>query len=129
MMTKDMKDLLSIFNANGVDYLVIGGYAYGVHLEPRTTKDLDLFIRSTDANAKAVFNALAQFGAPLTGLSPADFQDGTIFQLGIEPERVTVSKPRPRSSSRSKRPRPTCTGASPRRRLTSALVESGEGAT
>ena len=90
MMTKDMKDLLSVFNANGVDYLVIGGYAYGVHLEPRTSKDLYLFIRSTDANAKAVFDALVQFGAPMTGMSPADFQDGTIFQLGIEPERVGI---------------------------------------
>jgi len=90
MMTKDMKDLLSIFNARGVEYLVIGGYAFGVHLEPRTTKDLDVFIRSNDENAKAVFEALIEFGAPLAGMSHADFQDGTIFQLGIEPERVDI---------------------------------------
>jgi hypothetical protein len=45
---------------------------------------------STDANAKAVFEALVQFGAPMTGMSPADFQDGTIFQLGVEPERVDI---------------------------------------
>jgi hypothetical protein len=90
MMTKDMKDLLSIFNARGVEYLVIGGYAFGVHLEPRTTKDLDVFIRSNDENAKAVFEALIEFGAPLAAMSPADFQDGTIFQLGIEPERVDI---------------------------------------
>jgi len=45
-MTKDMKDLLRVLNAHAVKYLVVGGYAYGVHLEPRTTKDLDLFIRA-----------------------------------------------------------------------------------
>jgi hypothetical protein len=90
MMTKDMKDLLSIFNKNGVEYLVIGGYAYGVYLEPRATKDLDLFIRSEIKNAKAVFQALAQFGAPMAGMSPNDFMDGTIFQLGQPPERVDI---------------------------------------
>ena len=39
MMTKDMKDLLRILNAHAVKYLVVGGYAYGVHMEPRATKD------------------------------------------------------------------------------------------
>ena len=77
MMTKDFKDLLRAFNANAVKYLIIGGHALGVHLVPRMTKDLDLFIRSDQENAKAVFRALAQFGAPLEGLSPADFADAS----------------------------------------------------
>ena len=67
MLTRDMKDLLRAFNASGVEYLVIGGYAYGVYQEPRATKDLDLFIRSDPKNAKAVFEALAQFGYALVG--------------------------------------------------------------
>src|ERR1035438_1108258 len=83
MMNKDMKDLLRVLNAHAVKYLVIGGYAYGVHLEPRATKDLDLFIRSDEENSKAVFRALSQYGAPLAGLTPADFTDGTIFQIGV----------------------------------------------
>jgi hypothetical protein len=90
MMTKDMKDLLGALNAHAVEYLVIGGYAYGVHLEPRATKDLDLFIRSDEKNSKAIFQALAEFGAPLDGMSPADFRDGTVFQIGQPPERVDI---------------------------------------
>jgi hypothetical protein len=39
-------------------------YAYGVLLEPRATKDRDLFIRLDEENSKAVFQALAEFGAP-----------------------------------------------------------------
>ena len=54
MMTKDFKDLLRALNANAVKYLIIGGHALGVHLVPRMTKDLDLFIRSDEENAKAV---------------------------------------------------------------------------
>lgn len=89
-MTKDFKDLLRAFNANAVKYLIIGAHAFGVHAEPRTTKDLDLFIRSDEENAKAAFRALAQFGAPLQGLSPADFCDGTTYQIGQPPDRIDV---------------------------------------
>ena len=90
MLTKDFKDLLHLLNANKADYLLIGGHAFAVHAEPRTTKDLDIFIRSNPENARAVFRALAQFGAPLGGLSEADFVDGTTFQLGMPPDRIDI---------------------------------------
>jgi len=90
MMTEALKELLRAFNAHAVEYLVVGGYAYGVHAEPRATKGLDLFIRSDEENSKAVYRALAQYGAPLDGLTPADFRDGTCFQMGQPPERVDI---------------------------------------
>jgi predicted nucleotidyltransferase len=90
MMPKDFKDLLRLLNANAAKYIIIGGHAFGVHAAPRTTKDLDLFIQSDPENARAVFRALAQFGAPLQGLSEADFVDGTTFQIGKEPNRIDV---------------------------------------
>jgi hypothetical protein len=90
MMTKDFKDLLRAFNANAVKYLIIGAHAFGVHAEPRTTKDLDLFIRSDKENAKAAFRALAEFGAPLDGLHADDFCDGTAFQIGQPPDRIDI---------------------------------------
>ena len=90
MMPKDLKDLLRAFNANAVKYLIIGGHAFGVHAQPRATKDLDLFIRSDEENAEAVFKALAEFGAPLDNMSPADFADGTTFQIGQPPDRIDI---------------------------------------
>ncbi len=35
MMNKDLKELLLASNDHGVKYLVVGGYAVGVHSEPR----------------------------------------------------------------------------------------------
>jgi len=90
MLPKDLKDLLRAFNANAVKYLIIGGHAFGVHAEPRATKDLDLFVSPDEENAKAVFNALAQFGAPLEGIKPADFTDGSTFQIGQPPDRIDI---------------------------------------
>lgn len=90
MMPDDLKELLRAFNDHAVKYLIVGGYAFGVHAEPRATKDLDIFIRSDHQNAKSVFQALAQYGAPLVDLSPADFMDGTTFQVGQPPARIDI---------------------------------------
>jgi hypothetical protein len=89
-MPKDLKELLRAFNDHAVKYLIVGGYAFGVHAEPRATKNLDLFIRPDEENSQALFPALAQYGAPLGGLSPADFMDGTVFQIGQPPARVDI---------------------------------------
>ncbi len=90
MMPKELKELLSAFNDHAVKYLIVGGYAFGVHAEPRATKDLDLFIRPDKENSQALFRALAQYGAPLDGLSPDDFMDDTVFQIGQPPARVDI---------------------------------------
>ena len=90
MIPKDLKDLLRAFNEHGVRYLIVGGYAFGVHAEPRATKDLDLLIRSDEANSAAVYRALTQYGAPLDGLSLQDFRDGSTFQIGQPPARVDI---------------------------------------
>jgi uncharacterized nucleotidyltransferase DUF6036 len=90
MIPDDLKELLRAFNDHGVRYLIVGGYAFGVHAEPRATKDLDIFIRSDEQNAKAVFRALAQYGAPLVDLTPADFMDGSTFQIGQPPARIDI---------------------------------------
>ena len=90
MMPNDLKELLRAFNAHGVKYLIVGGYAYGVYAEPRATNDLDIFIASEEANSKAVFRALLDFGAPLSGLSPADFTEGSTFQIGQPPARIDL---------------------------------------
>ena len=58
------RDLLQSFNAAGVRYLIVGGYAVMVHTEPRYTKDLDIWIEPEEANARIVLAALASFGAP-----------------------------------------------------------------
>jgi predicted nucleotidyltransferase len=91
-MLKDQKELLEKFNEHGVKYLVIGGHAVGIHAEPRGTKDLDVFIKADAENSQAVFRALAEFGAPIAGMSPADFNDKptSVFQMGVPPARVDI---------------------------------------
>jgi hypothetical protein len=90
-MFRDFKELLSAFNAQRVRYLVVGGYAVSFHAQPRATKDLDLLISADTENSKAVYAALAQFGAPVEGLSAQDFTDaGSFFRMGTPPVMVDI---------------------------------------
>jgi hypothetical protein len=90
-MYQDFKELLSLFNENKVKYLVVGGYAVSFHTQPRATKDLDILIKPAADNAKAVFVALAKFGAPLEGLTPDDFiERGKFYRMGHPPLMVDI---------------------------------------
>lgn len=90
-MNRDFEDLLRALSAARAEYLVVGGYAVGFHTEPRYTKDLDVWVRPTPANARRVWAALKAFGAPLANLRLKDLSTrGIIFQIGVEPNRVDV---------------------------------------
>ncbi len=89
--SSDFNDLLNLFGENNVRYLVVGGYAVMYHAEPRYTKDLDLWVSPEKDNARAVFKALEEFGAPLAQVTEDDFTDQEIvYQMGIPPVRIDV---------------------------------------
>jgi uncharacterized nucleotidyltransferase DUF6036 len=90
-MYNDFKEFLSALNAHRVRYLIIGGYAVSFHAEPRATKDLDILISPDAKNGKAMYAALAQFGAPIEGLSAKDFTEpGSFFRMGAPPVMVDI---------------------------------------
>ena len=90
-MFDDFKELLFIFNAQNVKYLIVGGYALSFHAQPRATKDIDLLIKPDPDNAKAVYAALAQFGVPLEGLKAEDFIGrDKFFRIGRAPVMVDI---------------------------------------
>ncbi len=90
-MYKDFKDLLSAFHAHGVKYLIVGGYAVSFYSQPRATQDLDLFVRAVPAIAKALYEALAAFGAPIADISVDDLADPHQFiRFGREPVAVDI---------------------------------------
>jgi predicted nucleotidyltransferase len=90
-VNSDFTDLLKLFNVNHVRYLIIGGYAVIQYAEPRYTKDLDVWISTDTANAQAIYQALKEFGAPLAGLTAADFaEEGYFYQMGVPPMRVDI---------------------------------------
>jgi len=92
MATRDYEEFIAAFNGRGVRYLVAGAHAVAFHARPRATKDLDLFVEPTKANAELVLAALRDFfgGADL-GYEPEDVLDpGCVIQIGVAPVRIDV---------------------------------------
>lgn len=58
---RDFSELLALFNAHRVDYLIVGAHALAFHGAPRYTGDLDLLVCPDAENARRVLRALEEF--------------------------------------------------------------------
>jgi hypothetical protein len=72
-MNSDLEELLKIFNANSVRFLIVGGYAVMHYTEPRYTKDLDIWVEASTENADRVFT-----------------REGFFYQIGMPPVPVDI---------------------------------------
>jgi predicted nucleotidyltransferase len=91
LFNPDYRDMIECLLREGVDFMLVGGYAVALHGWPRTTFDIDFWIMANPENAKAVMRAIKAFGAPLMGLTEADFyRPGMVFQIGNEPQRIDI---------------------------------------
>lgn len=86
----DFKELLNLFRAYKVEYLLIGGYAVAYHGYPRVTQDLDLWIAVHPDNASRVAGALHEFiGAEI---EPANLLHvPRILRMGLPPLRIEIT--------------------------------------
>jgi len=88
---KDFEDLLALFNAHKVEYLIVGGYALAFHGAPRYTGDIDIFVKPTAQNAERILKALAEFGFGSLNLAVEDFSlPNKVVQLGVPPVRIDL---------------------------------------
>ena len=93
MFSPDFLDFIKLLNKHQVEYMVVGGYAVGLHGYPRYTGDLDIWINISDSNADKMLIALNDFGVKIEGLTKNDFlrenpMSGVHF--GREPLRIDI---------------------------------------
>lgn len=87
----DFRELLALFNAHHVEYLIVGGYALAFHGAPRFTGDLDILVKPDAANAERILTALKVFGFAAMGLTQSDFESpDQVVQLGVPPVRIDL---------------------------------------
>lgn len=87
----DFRDLLAEFVRSDVRFVLIGGYAVGLHGKPRATKDMDLLISAAGTNLQSAARALDRFGAPpevIRGV--AKLQPEEVVYLGVAPVRIDI---------------------------------------
>jgi hypothetical protein len=87
----DFKDFLQLLNSAGVEYLLVGGYAVGVHGYPRTTGDMDIWIAADAANAEKVARVLIDFGfSPETVRAEMFTTAKQAVRMGVPPVAIDV---------------------------------------
>ena len=90
MLNSDFKEFVGLLDANGVEYLLVGGYALAAHGHPRYTGDIDFWVSPAAANVQRLLGALHDFGFGSLGLTAGDFAPDTVIQLGHPPRRIDL---------------------------------------
>lgn len=91
MLNPDYRDMLSALSDAEVEFVVVGAFALAAHGNPRSTGDIDIFVRPTVNNAERVLKALALFGAPTTDLDTEDLtRPDMVIQIGVAPRRIDI---------------------------------------
>jgi hypothetical protein len=87
----DFSEFLRLLNAHGVDCLVVGGYAVGVHGHPRATADIDIWVPMRPDTAAQLVATLQAFGFDMPELSPGLFlKPDQVIRLGTPPLRIEL---------------------------------------
>ena len=87
----DFKEFLQALNHSAVEYLLVGGYAVAYHGYPRTTADIDIWIRVARENALRTMEALRKFGFGASDASEQMFLiAGRVVRMGVPPLRIEL---------------------------------------
>jgi hypothetical protein len=62
MFSQDFKEFLELLLKNKAEYLIVGGYAVGIHGHPRFTGDLDIWLNPSLENADKLLKCVNEFG-------------------------------------------------------------------
>jgi hypothetical protein len=90
-LSKDLREFIELLTTNGVEFLVVGGFAVAWHGHPRFTADIDFLIRPDPTNAGLVVKSLRDFGFGSVGIVADDLcRADQILQLGVKPNRIDL---------------------------------------
>jgi predicted nucleotidyltransferase len=91
MFSQDFKEFIELLIKNKAEYLIVGGYAVGIHGYPRYTGDLDIWLNPATENAELILKSVNEFGFSSFKLTIADFtKPGNVIQLGYPPLRIDL---------------------------------------
>jgi predicted nucleotidyltransferase len=87
----DFKDFLKLLNSHGVEYLIVGGYAVGLHGYPRATGNIDIWIAVDTSTAKKVADVVREFDMPEELITEELFlEKDKVIRMGVPPVRIEV---------------------------------------
>jgi hypothetical protein len=90
-LPQDFKEFLKLLASHEVEYLLVGGYAVGIHGYVRATNDLDVWVGVSPRNAIGIDAALREFGFSGPSVSPELFLTlDNVVRMGVPPMRLEI---------------------------------------
>ena len=90
-LPQDFKEFLKLLEENEVKYLLVGGYAVGLHGYPRPTGDIDFWISRSEQNAIKALQVVKEFGFSSSELDASLFKlEKSIVRMGVAPFKIEV---------------------------------------
>jgi hypothetical protein len=87
----DFKEFIQFIRSEGVEYLLVGGYAVGFYGAPRFTADIDIWVNADPANAVKLGRALERFGFRDPEITAGKFlKPDSVFRIGHPPLQIDV---------------------------------------
>ena len=87
----DFEEFFALLNARQVQFLVIGGVARNAYIEPRFTKDIDVWVAPARGNCERLLAALREFGFPTEQVDIDELLTlPKVLFLGVAPWRIDV---------------------------------------
>ncbi len=89
----DFRDFIAALNENKVDYLLVGGYAVIVHGFPRTTGDMDIWVKRTQENYLKLVAEFEAFRMAMFDMTLHNFlnhKDWDVFRFGRQPVAIDI---------------------------------------
>jgi predicted nucleotidyltransferase len=91
ILNRNFSEFIGLLEKHAVRYVIVGGYAVGVHGFPRYTGDIDFYIAVSDENAELLLKVFAEFGFSGLGLSKQDFlEPESVIEIGREPQKIQI---------------------------------------
>jgi hypothetical protein len=88
-LPEDFKDFVQCLNSNRVRYLLLGGWAVGIHGHPRLTKDIDFLVSINNDNLENLKKAINDFGTPDNDVNYLK-EKGNIIRYGVSPIAIDI---------------------------------------
>jgi len=92
--SNDVKNLLTIFHTNSLQYVIVGEDAVIYYGFGRLTGDTDIYYSLTDENVSKLYKALLEFfgGGNIPGIENKKELEipGTVVQFGVPPNEIIV---------------------------------------
>lgn len=86
----DFSDFIAALNRRRVEFVIVGAFDLAFLGSPRYTGDMDFWIRPTAENARALLQAIENFGFKSLAVTEQDVLSGKIIQLGYPPVRIDL---------------------------------------